>query len=77
MGRQKKVVDAKADSQGRTTHVKLSGNKSWTPVETAMRMTERNEIANTHVSHTGSGTPYLRTNPDGKKGNNLDEMSED
>ena len=34
----KKVIDAKQDSKGNITAVKLSGNSSFTPVETAMGM---------------------------------------
>ncbi len=37
----KKIVDAKADSDGDITHVKFDGNKRFTSVETAIPMAER------------------------------------
>ena len=73
----KKIVDAKAESDGDITAVLFEGNRNFTPLETAIRMAERGEIENAHVSHTGEGRPYLRTNPDGEKGNNLDHMAGD
>lgn len=77
MAKKKTVVDAREDSKGRINEVKLSGNKGWTDAETAMRMVGRGEIEGVHISHTKEGRPYLRTNHDGKKGNNLDEMAKD
>lgn len=74
----KKIVDALSDSKGVTTHVKLSGNKNFTPLKQAIAMTERGEVKGAHVVRPSNGRkPFLRTNPDGKKGNNIDEMSGD
>jgi hypothetical protein len=73
----KKVVDAKSDSKGRTTAVRLQGNTTFTPIETAKRMAERGQISNAHVVHPKRGDSYLRTNPDSREGNNLDQMSGD
>jgi hypothetical protein len=74
----KKVVDAKQDSNGNITAVKLTGNSSYTPLDTAMKMADRGQIDNAHSVRPKSGAkPHLRTNPDAHKGNNLDEMAQD
>lgn len=74
----KKVIDAKQDSKGNIAAVKLSGNNSFTPVETAMNMADRGQIDNAHsVRPKGGAKPHLRTSPDSRKGNNLDEMAKD
>ena len=74
----KKVIDAKQDHKGNITAVKLSGNTSYTPVETAIKMADRGLIENAHAVHPrGKTKDYLRTNPDNRKGNNLDEMAKD
>ena len=74
----RKVVDARADDDGDITHVRFQGNQRFTPVSQAMAMADRGEIENAHTVHNRDGSPrYLRTNPDGKKGNNLDDMAGD
>ena len=57
--------------------LKIEGNKGWTPVETAMRMAERGELANAHSVNRSNAKPHLRTNPDGREANNLDTLAED
>ena len=73
----KKIVDARADSDGDITDVLLQGNSTFTPLQTAIRMADRGQIENAHVSHTGEGKPYLRTNPNGEEWDNLDYMAGD
>ncbi|WP_438728351.1 DUF3892 domain-containing protein [Parasphingorhabdus sp. DH2-15] len=74
----KEVIDAKANSDGNITHVKLSGNKSYTPLDTAMKMADKGQISNARSVRPRNGAKdHLRTNPDGKKGNNLDNMTGD
>ena len=74
----KRVIDAKQDSDGNITAVKLSGNQSFTPVDTAIKMADKGQIDNAHAVHpTGNTKDYLRTNPDKSVANNLDEMAED
>ncbi len=74
----KKVIDAKEDSKGNITAVKLSGNSTYTPVETAMDMADKGQIDNAHTVRPKNGAKdHLRTNPDKRKGNNLDEMAKD
>lgn len=71
----KKIVDAKADGDGNISAVRFDGNSSFTPVDRAMDMAERGQVENAHVVHPKSGDRYLRSNPDQKQGNNLDEMA--
>lgn len=73
----KRIVDARSDSKGRTIDVLLSGNITFTPVDTAIRMAERGHIEGAHVVHPTCRDPYLRTNPDGRSGNNIDTLSGD
>jgi hypothetical protein len=68
------IVDAKADEEGDITHVKFQGNNNYTPVERAIPIADRGEIENTHVVRARGKKVHLRTNPDGKKKNNLDDM---
>ena len=45
----RRIVDARADSKGNISHVRLDGNQRFTPVATAIPMARRGEIANAHV----------------------------
>lgn len=73
----RKIVDARADGEGDITHVKLDGNTRFTSVERAIPMADRGEIANAHVVRRSNAKTHLRTNPDGRTRNNLDEMAGD
>ena len=74
----RRVVDARADSEGDITHVRLAGNSRFTPVKTAMQMADRDELSNAHsVRGNPNAKDYLRTNPDGVHNNNLDHMVDD
>ena len=73
----RKVVDARQDEKGNITQVKIQGNQNFTPVATAIDMANRGELANAHAVTKKDGSEYLRTNPDGKTGNNLDELAKD
>jgi len=78
MADQKEIIDARADADGDITHVKFKGNQNFTPVNKAIPMAERGEIKDTHVVHPNDGRkPHLRTDPDGRKINNLDNMAGD
>ncbi|TMO02912.1 DUF3892 domain-containing protein [Pseudoalteromonas sp. S558] len=70
----KKIVDAKNDSKGNVNAIKLEGNSSFTPLATAIKMTERGQI-NAVVVKPKNGNEYIRTKPDGKKKNNLDNLA--
>lgn len=73
----RKVTDARQDRDGNISHVKLEGNQNFTPVEKAIEMAKRGGLENAHAVRKKDGGEYLRTNPDGKAGNNLDEMAQD
>lgn len=73
----KKVIDAIADKDGDIAAVLFQGNASFTPLRQAIIMADRGEIGNAHAVHPKHGNPYLRSNPDSKKGNNLDELAGD
>ena len=45
------------------------------PLEKAIEMAEQGKIEGAHVVHPKSGDPYLRTKPDNKTQNNLDDMA--
>lgn len=77
MAAKKRIIDARADSDGDITHVKFDGNSKFTPVDKAIPMADRGEIENTHVVRAHDKKTHLRTNPDSKKSNNLDDMAGD
>ncbi len=70
----KKIVDAKNDSEGNVSAVKLEGNSSYTPIETAIKMAEKGKV-DAVVVNPKEKKQHLRSKPDGKKKNNLDELA--
>ena len=74
MSNKKHIVDAKGDRDGDIVAVKFAGNSSYTDLETAINMAKKDQVEGVHVSKTGQGREYLRTNPDGTTCNNLDTM---
>lgn len=76
MSEKKKIVDAQNDSDGNVKSVLLEGNKTFTPIETAIRMTENGKIDAVAV-HPSKAKDHLRTKPDNIKKNNLDELAKD
>lgn len=75
MADKKKIVGAKSDSEGNITAVKIEGNKTFTPLERAMRMADQEKIDAVAVRPT-KAKPHLRTRPDGDKKNNLDTLAD-
>ena len=76
MPEKRKIVDARKDSKGNIEAVKIEGNQNFTPLDTAIRMTEQGKVDAVVVTPK-DGDKHLRTRPDGKTGNNLDEMADD
>lgn len=71
----KKIIESvDHDKDGDTEFVKFKGNTRRTSNKKAIEMAERDEIEGVHVSKTKDGKKYLRSNPDGKKKNNLDNL---
>lgn len=77
MSNGRRVVDARADSKGNITHVRIEGNQRFTGLDAAMRMADRGELSNAHSVRREGAKPHLRTNPDGRTCNNLDDMAGD
>ncbi|MEZ8827042.1 DUF3892 domain-containing protein [Vibrio amylolyticus] len=71
----KKIIDAVQDSNGNITKVRFAGNSTFTSLNTAMNMADRGQIENAHSVRPKDKKAHLRTNPDRRKGNNLDEMA--
>ena len=76
MKRGKKIIDAKADPKGNIEAVKIQGNKTFTPLPTAIRMAKRGEI-DAVVVNPKNAKQHLRTRPDRSTKNNLDELADD
>lgn len=70
----KKIIDAQNYSNGNVSAVKLEGNSTFTPIGTAIKMAEDGKI-DAVVVNPKSGKKYIRSKPDGKKKNNLDELA--
>lgn len=70
----KKIVDAQNDENGNVNAVKLEGNSTFTPIDTAIKMAENGKV-DAVVVNPKSGKKHLRSKPDGKKKNNLDELA--
>ncbi len=68
------IVDAKADSKGNISAVKLEGNTNWTNINKAKEMTKNNLIDAVYVNPSKS-SDYIRQRPDKSKFNNLDEFA--
>ena len=73
----KTIVEARADSEGDITHVKFDGNTNFISVDRVIPIADRGDIENAHVVRAIDKKVHLRTNPDSKKGNNLDTMAGD
>ena len=73
----KKVVGAKADKKGNIVAVQLSGNAGMTSLEAAMRMADKGQIENAHTVNREGAKPHLRSNPNSKTKDNLDDMAGD
>ena len=71
----KTIIKAKQDSKGNITNVLFKGNSNFTPIKTAIRMADRGQIENAHTVRAKDKKTHIRTNPDPKKCNNLDEMA--
>lgn len=72
---QRKVIGARSDKNGNITQVLIEGNSNFTNINTAIKMAKANKLANVHSVHPKKSAPYLRTNRDSEKRNNLDEMA--
>jgi hypothetical protein len=74
MTNKRKIVDAKADSKGNISAVKLEGNSNWTSISKAKVMTKNNVVDAVYVNPSKS-SDYIRQRPDKSKSNNLDDLA--
>lgn len=68
------IVKVKKDSNGEITDYVLSSGKTVSKAE-GVRLAEEGMIDGVIISHSKKGEAYLRSIPDGKESNNLDELS--
>lgn len=70
-----KIVAARNDDEGRIAAVRFEGNSTFTPLATAVRIAEREGIQDHHIVRSPHARTHLRSNPDGRSANNLDELA--
>jgi Protein of unknown function (DUF3892) len=76
MADKRKIIDARANESGNIEAVLLEGNTTYTSLKKAITMTEQNQV-DAVVVNQKNGNQYLRTRPDKKTENNLDDMAQD
>lgn len=76
-GKGKQVIDSKENSKGNISAVLLKDNVTFTPIDTAIGMTKRGQIDAVHVKESKNAKEHIRSRPDSKTKNNLDEMAKD
>lgn len=74
--KKRKIVAARADEKGNISAVKIEGNKTFTPIKQAIKMTEKGAV-DAVVVNPRNKEKHLRTRPDGRTTNNLDDMAGD
>ena len=73
----RKIVAAVSNKKGNITKVKIKGNKTFTPLKTAIKMAKRGEIKAVAVKKTVTTKAHLRTPPNSKTSDNLDDLAGD
>ena len=76
MADKRKIIDARANESGNIEAVLLEGNTTYTSLKKAITMTEQNQV-DAVVVNQKNGNQHLRTRPDKKTENNLDDMAQD
>ncbi len=72
----RKLIDARENSKGNITQVKIAGNRNFTSLDKAMDMADDGKIDAVTV-RPKNAKKHLRTRPDQKRKNNLDDMAGD
>ncbi|MUT66144.1 DUF3892 domain-containing protein [Paenibacillus sp. NEAU-GSW1] len=70
---QEQVVAVRKNGDGDIVDLKLTSGKI-VDYKTAQSMVKNNEIQNLNVFRGRDGDEHLRSNPDGRKDNNLDNL---
>ena len=74
MTNKRTIVDARSNSKGVITAVKLQGNTNWTNINKAKEMAKNKAIDAVYVNPSKS-SDYIRQRPDKSKSNNLDTLA--
>ena len=74
MPKLRKIVFIRRDSAGKATHFRFAGNTHDTPLAAAIRMADKGLIKDVHATHGKKIDPYLRSDRDSNKENNLSEI---
>jgi len=61
--RQRKVVDARQDDNGKITSCPTDGNRNMTPIGKAINMAEQGQLVNAHAVTRQDGTQRLSAQP--------------
>ncbi|HFD2082636.1 TPA: DUF3892 domain-containing protein [Clostridium perfringens] len=72
------IVKVKKNSNGEITDYVLSSGKTVSKADSkaeGVKLAEEGMIDGVIISHSKKGEAYLRSIPDGKESNNLDELS--
>jgi hypothetical protein len=72
---QAKIIKVKKNPDGDITDVMLDNGNVYS-INEAMMMAKDDLISGVNVSEAKSGRNYLRSNPNGSKGDNLDSLPE-
>jgi hypothetical protein len=72
---QAKIIKVKKNPDGDITDVMLDNGNVYS-INEAMMMAKDDLISGVNVSEAKSGRNYLRSNPNGSKGDNLDNLPE-
>ncbi len=70
---QRKITKVRQDKDGDITHVLIDGNARMTPLDQAVRIAERGGLKDVHAV-SGENKKYLRSDPNGKESDNLDNL---
>jgi hypothetical protein len=72
---QAKIIKVKKNPDGDITDVMLDNGNVYS-INEAMMMAKDDLISGVNVSEAKSGRNYLKSNPNGSKGDNLDNLPE-
>lgn len=75
MTEKRKIIDAKADSKGNISAVKLEGNSNFTSMKIAKKMTQDGKVDAVYVQAHHNTKAHLRQPRNNSKLDNLDDMA--
>ncbi len=69
----RRVTKVRQDKDGDITHVLIDGNTRMTPLDQAVKIAERGGLKDVHAVQ-GENKKFLRSDPNGKETDNLDNL---